>query len=425
MKPNIIPASQNSLRETPRLLDQLARRAVLGKLDKMTHGQLQIIDQDCIHEFGNAEHNSLKAVITVRSPAFYSAVAFGGSVGAGEAYFQGDWDCDNLTSLVRLLLLNRHVLDNMDEGLSRISAPVNQFFHWLHRNTRKGSRRNIAAHYDIGNDMFKLMLDNTMMYSSAIYTDESCTLEQASINKLDRICQKLQLNEHDHVLEIGTGWGGFALHAARHYGCRVTTTTLSREQFAYARQRIQEEGLQDKITLLMQDYRDLSGQYDKLVSIEMIEAVGLNNLGTYFNQCSRLLKANGMMCLQAITIADQRYEQARREVDFIQKYIFPGGSLPSVTAMSQAIMKYTDMRLFHMEDIGPHYARTLRDWRERFFQHEQQIRALGYNDVFIRLWEFYLCYCEGGFLERAIGTVQLLLTKPECRRHSLTPQLTG
>ncbi|HEY9050039.1 MAG TPA: class I SAM-dependent methyltransferase, partial [Gammaproteobacteria bacterium] len=254
MKTNIIPASHNQLRESPRLLDQIARRAVLSRLDKITRGQIQIIDNDHIHEFGNTENCSLQASITVRNPSFYSSIAFGGSVGAGESYFQGDWDCDNLTNLVRLLLINREVLDTMDAGLTKLQAPINQFFHWLNRNTRRGSRRNIAAHYDIGNDLFKLMLDDSMMYSAAIYSDDNCTLEQASFNKLDRICKKLELKPGDHVLEIGTGWGGFAVHAAKHYGCHITTTTISREQYRFAQQCIQQEGLEDKIDLLLEDY---------------------------------------------------------------------------------------------------------------------------------------------------------------------------
>jgi cyclopropane-fatty-acyl-phospholipid synthase len=266
------------------------------------------------------------------------------------------------------------------------------------------------------------MLDKNMMYSSAIYANSEDTLEQAAVYKLDSICRKLELNENDHLLEIGTGWGGMAIHAAKYYGCRVTTTTISREQYNYTRQRIRKENLENRITLLLEDYRDLDGQYDKLVSIEMIEAVGLNNLGQYFEKCSGLLKPDGLMCLQAITIEDQRYEQARREVDFIQKYIFPGGSLPSITAMSRAIMKYTDMKIFDLEDIGLHYARTLRDWRERFFRHENQIRRLGYNEQFIRLWEYYLCYCEAGFLQRSISTVHILLTKPEYFPTTLVPE---
>ena len=423
MKSSNTAEFKQTLEEPVRLIDKLARRAVLGKFQNIRHGRIQIIDQGRIYQFGQADHYQLKATITVRNPSFYSSVAFAGSVGAGEAYFQGDWDCDNLTALVRLLLVNREVLDQMDGGLGKLMLPVNRMLHWINRNTRKGSRRNIAAHYDLGNDLFEVMLDDSMMYSSAIYDEHNTRLEQAALNKLDRICKKLELTEHDHLLEIGSGWGGFAMYAAQHYGCRVTTTTISEQQYNLANQRIRQAGLQEKITLLKQDYRDLQGQYDKMVSIEMIEAIGQENLDTYFRQCSRLLKEDGMFLLQAITIADQRYQQALREVDYIQKYIFPGGSLPSVTAMANAITRSSNMRITHLEDIGPHYAKTLRHWRERFFQHESHIRELGYNDRFIRLWEFYLCYCEGGFEERAIGTVQLLLSKPLCRRDAIVPKL--
>lgn len=423
MKTANTASCKQNLTETPGLLDRIARRAVLGKLEKIQRGTIQIIDQDKVYRFGNTQQDGPSASITVRNPAFYCAVAFTGSVGAGESYFQGDWDCDRLTDLVRILLLNRQVLDRMDGGLGKLMAPLNRLLHWLNRNTRRGSRKNIAAHYDLGNDLFELMLDDTMMYSSAIYHDEDCDLSQAAINKLERICQKLELRPEDHVLEIGTGWGGFAIYAARHYGCQVTTTTISAEQYRLADRRIRQAGVEDKVTLLQQDYRDLHGQFDKMVSIEMIEAIGQENLNQYFRQCSRLLKDNGLFLLQAITIADQRYQQALREVDFIQKYIFPGGSLPSVTAMSESITRSSDMRLFHLEDIGPHYARTLRHWRERFFQHDGRIRELGYSEAFIRLWEFYLCYCEGGFEERAIGTVQMLLIKPLCRRDAILPPL--
>jgi len=424
MKSSIVPAQRSQLRFANRFLDRFARRAVLSKLKNIKQGYLRIIDNGEIFQFGKDAVASLKVTITVRNPSFYSYTAFGGSLGSGESYFMGDWNCDNLTNLVRLLLINREVLDNMDSGMSHIQTPINKFLHWLNRNTQHGSRRNISAHYDIGNDLFKIMLDTRMMYSSAVYTDDKCSLEHASFNKLDLICKKLDLNEQDHLLEIGTGWGGMAIHAAKHYGCQVTTTTISQQQYDYAKQRVTEEGLEDKITLLVKDYRELTGSYDKLVSVEMIEAVGLNNLGTYFEKCASLLKADGMMCLQGITIADQRYEQAKRGVDFIQKYIFPGGSLPSVTAMSHAITKKTDFHIFDLEDIGPHYARTLKDWRERFFQNEKKIRELGYSDTFIRLWEFYLCYCEGGFMERSTSAVHVLLTKPECRRVPLNYQIT-
>jgi cyclopropane-fatty-acyl-phospholipid synthase len=304
--------------------------------------------------------------------------------------------------------------------MTRLKAPLNRVLHWLSRNTRKGSRRNIGAHYDLGNDLFELFLDPTMMYSCAYYQSPHASLEEASVAKLDRICQKLELKSDDHLLEIGTGWGGFAIHAAKHYGCRVTTTTISRQQFELARERACQQGVEDRITFLFEDYRDLEGQYDKLVSIEMIEAIGHQYLDTYFEKCSSLLKPDGMMLLQAITIADQRYKSALNEVDYIKKFIFPGGFLPSVSAMSRSIARVSDMKMFHMDDIGPHYARTLADWRQRFFDRLEDVRKKGYSDAFIRMWEYYLCYCEGGFLERDIGTVQMLLTKPGVRREPVS-----
>lgn len=415
MKNNIVTSIQNQTKIKPRLLNQLAKRIVLSKLENMNTGLLQIVDDGQIFQFGEPDLSDLKSTITVRDASFYSSLAFGGSVGVGEAYVRGDWDCNDLTTLVRLFLINRDVVDDVDKGSSSFSAIVNKIFHWLNKNTRIGSQRNISAHYDIGNDLFELMLDSTMMYSSAVYENTECSLEEASINKMKRLCQKLELSEQDHLLEIGTGWGGLAIYAATQYGCRVTTTTISKQQYDYTKQLIIDKGLQDRITLLLEDYRDLQGQYDKLVSVEMIEAVGLEHLDVYFEKCSSLLKSDGLMCLQAITIQDQRYEQAKNEVDFIQKYIFPGGSLPSITAISQALTRTTDMSIYDIDDIGRHYASTLRDWRERFFQYENKVKKLGYDESFIRLWEFYLCYCEGGFLERSISTVQAVISKPSYR----------
>jgi len=415
MKNNIVTSIQNQVKDRPRFLNQLAKRIVLSKLESMDKGLLQIVDDNHIFQFGDPTLSKLKTTITIRDPLFYSSLAFGGSVGVGEAYVRGDWDCNDLTTLMRLLLINRDVLDDVDQGASSISAIMNKAFHWLNKNTRDGSRRNISAHYDIGNDLFEHMLDNTMMYSSAIYADTESSLEDASINKMERLCKKLELSDQDHLLEIGTGWGGFAIYAASHYGCRVTTTTISKQQYDYAHQLVRQKGLQDRITLLLEDYRDLQGQYDKLVSIEMIEAVGLEHLDVYFEKCSSLLKPDGLMCLQAITIQDQRYEQAKSEVDFIQKYIFPGGSLPSITAISQSLTRVTDMSIYDIDDIGRHYARTLHDWRERFFKYENKIRQLGYDESFIRLWEYYLCYCEGGFMERSISTIQVVISKPSYR----------
>ena len=300
------------------------------------------------------------------------------------------------------------------------TKPLQLLQRTMQRNTLKGSRRNIAAHYDLGNDLFELFLDKTMMYSCGIFHHDKATLQEASEAKLDRICQKLQLKPTDHVLEIGSGWGGFAIYAASRYGCRITTTTISKEQHGYAGQRIREAGLENRVTLLFDDYRELEGSYDKLVSIEMIEAVGHQHFDTYFKKCTDLLKPDGMMLLQSITIADQRYTAAKKSIDYIQRFIFPGGCLPSVAALSDAVARKTDMRIFHMEDIGPHYATTLRLWRERFFANIEKIKQLGYPKSFIRMWHYYLCYCEGGFRQQSIGTVQLLLTKPQALRPPLT-----
>jgi len=416
MNTSIIPSSQLRKENKVFWLDRLAKPAVLSQLSKITQGQLIIIDNDVTHKFGDASAQSnMQVTIEVYHQRFYSSIAFGGSVGAGESYIYGDWSCSDLTMLVRLLLVNRNVLDDMDGHFARLKAPLFKMFHWLNKNTRTGSRKNIAAHYDLGNDMFELFLDKNMMYSSAIYPEPDSTLEQASNYKLDRICLKLHLTENDHVLEIGTGWGGFAIHAVTHYGCRVTTTTISQEQYDLAVERINKAGLSDRITVLLKDYRDLDGKYDKLVSIEMIEAIGHHYLNTYFETCSCLLKPEGLMLLQAITIADQRYEEALKEVDFIKRFIFPGCFIPSITAMQSSITKSTDMKISNLEDIGPHYAHTLHDWRVSFFEKIEEVKQLGYADEFIRLWEFYLCYCEGGFEERVIGDVQLLLSKPNNR----------
>ena len=366
---------------------------------------------------------TLHAHVRVRDPDFYRQVALNGSVGAGEAYMDGAWDCDDLVALVRILVRNRDRLDAMETGMARIGAQLMKLAHALTRNTRAGSRRNIAAHYDLGNDLYRLFLDENMMYSSAIFAREDESLEAASARKLDRICDKLGLQPHHHVVEIGTGWGGFAIHAARRHGCRVTTTTISREQHALAVQRVAEAGLSDRITVLLQDYRDLQGRYDRLVSIEMIEAIGHQYLDTYFRKVADLLTDDGLACIQAITIEDHRYAHALRSVDFIKRHVFPGSFIPSISAMHGALVRASDLRLTHLEDIGPSYALTLKAWRERFVRRLPEVRALGYDARFVRLWEFYLCYCEGGFRERSIGDVQLLLAKPGSRAPEYLPGL--
>jgi cyclopropane-fatty-acyl-phospholipid synthase len=393
------------------LTGSLLRRGVLRQLAQLKHGQLLLVEDGERLMFGTPG-SALLGEIHVLDPAVWGMVAGNGSIGAGEAFIHGYWSSPDLTAVVRVFVSNLDVLDAMEGGLARLGRPLVQGLHWLNRNTRKGSQKNIAAHYDLGNDLFEQFLDPTMMYSAAQFLTPEDSLEQAQLNKLQRICQKLALQPGDHLLEIGTGWGSMALYAAQNYGCRVTTTTLSKEQYAFTAQRIEQLGLQDQVTLLLKDYRDLTGEYDKLVSIEMIEAVGHRFLPTYFKQCAHLLKSNGLMLIQAITIREQRYEQAKRGVDFIQRYIFPGGALPCVQKMLEVVSRDTDMNLLHMEDFGLHYARTLRLWHENFRRAHGRLSELGYDDYFLRLWEFYLCYCEGGFLERTIGTAQLLLAKP-------------
>jgi cyclopropane-fatty-acyl-phospholipid synthase len=426
MNANLIPSlEQAAPPETPAapmpaapvtLAQRLARQALHAALGRIGEGELRLIDVDGERRFGRPTAlYPLSATLRIFDARFYVDAAFGGSVGAGESYIRGSWNCDDLTALVRIMVRNREAMTGLESGLARLSRPLLRLFHHLNRNTRSGSARNIAAHYDLGNELYALMLDETMAYSCGIFEHPHATLLDASRAKFDAVCRKLALGPMDHLLEIGTGWGGLALHAARHYGCRVTTTTISRAQYEFARERIARAGLADRITLLLEDYRDLRGRYDKLVSIEMVEAVGARFLETYFRCCASLLTPQGAMLLQAITIQDQLYQDALRSVDFIQRYIFPGSFIPSVSALAGALAAASDLKISHLEDIGPHYARTLHEWRRNVFAHRTEIRALGYPESFVRMWEFYLCYCEGGFEERQLGDVQLLLTKPRCR----------
>jgi len=410
---NTLPRIAPGNTPKPHFLDGLARRALHSRLRQIQRGVLVLRDGNEVYDFGKISTDCrLHVTIEVRDPRFYSDIVFGGSIGAGEAYMAGYWRCSDLTGLTRLLLRNRQVLDDMEGGLAALTRPIQKLLHWLNRNTQNGSRRNISAHYDLGNDFFRLMLDETMMYSSAIFAEPGMSLHQAQTYRLDQICRRLDLQPGDHLIEIGTGWGGLAIHAARHYGCRVTTTTISRAQYDLAKTRVAEAGLANRVTLMLEDYRKLSGKYDKLVSIEMIEAVGHDYYDTYFEKCDELLKSDGLMLLQAITISDQRYEDARNSVDFIQRYIFPGSCIPSVTALLNAITRSSELRLLELEDIGIHYATTLRAWRENLDRHAEAVKALGYGEAFRRMWEFYLCYCEGGFQERAISDVHMLLSKP-------------
>jgi len=406
----LIELSRSAPRANP--LGAFARRLVFARLAALRTGRLRIREGSEVHEFGSPR-TGIDAMVTVLDPAFYAEIAFGGSVGAGQSYMLGHWQADDLTALMRLLLRNRHALDAMETGVARISGPLRVAAHWLHRNTRSGSRRNISAHYDLGNDFFRLFLDETMMYSCALFERPEMTLAAASTAKLDTVCRKLALGPQDHVLEIGTGWGGFALHAAAHYGCRVTTTTISPSQHQLAKERVQAAGLGHRITVLLEDYRDLKGSYDKLVSIEMIEAIGHQYFGEFFRRCAQRLIPGGRMLLQSITIADRHYARARDEVDFIKRYIFPGCCIPAVSALAQAMANSSDLRIVHLEDIGPHYATTLARWRDNFFANIDQVRALGYPESFCRMWEYYLSYCEAGFTERALSDVQMLLAREE------------
>lgn len=399
-------------------LDRLARRVVTKQLAGLRLGEITLRDASGSMLLG--EPADLQATMLVHRPRFFRHAVLGGTLSVAESYLCGDWDCDDLTSLFRMFVRNRSSADRLDGGLARLASRVHQFLHWWRANTRKGSRRNIGAHYDVGNDFFRLWLDDTMAYSSGIFPAPGASLREASVEKFDRVCRKLGLRSSDEVLEIGTGWGGFAIHAAKNYGCQVTTTTISREQFEVAQQRIKEVGLAGQVTVLQTDYRDLRGQFDKLVSIEMIEAVGYRFLDEYFRQCGRLLRPDGSLVLQAIVMPERGYGQYLKSVDFIQRHVFPGGCLPSLGAILASIGRATDLRFKHAEDFAPHYAETLRRWRKAFHMRLDDVRRLGYSNDFIRLWNYYLCYCEAAFEERHIGVLQLQFDKPECRRDRIT-----
>ena len=398
---------------------QWLKRRMLERLTGLRQGALTIVDGDQHHRCGVGELSAgdLRATITVHHPDFWTAVGLGGSVGAGDAYIRGLWDADNLTAVIRLLARNQEVLAGVDGGLvGLLAGPVRRCLHWLNRNSVDGAARNIAAHYDLGNDLFRLMLDPTMMYSSAVFPTAAASLEHAQLHKLDLVCKALELRPGEHLVEIGTGWGGLALHAARHFGVRVTTTTISRQQHDLAVERVREAGLSERITVVMQDYRTLGGTFDKLVSIEMVEAVGHQFYPGYMQACGRLLKPDGLALIQAITIADQAYARARHEVDFIKKFIFPGSCIPSLTALVDAATSASDLRLTAYDDYTPHYARTLAMWRDNCHANAEAITRLGYNRSFQRMWDFYLGYCEGGFAERSISVGHLLFAKPGWRQ---------
>tara|TARA_B110000914_G_scaffold224558_1_gene242611 strand:- start:597 stop:1790 length:1194 start_codon:yes stop_codon:yes gene_type:complete len=394
-------------------MNHLYKKIIHQRLSQIKDAHIIIKDGKSINKYGKP--GNLSAKINILDTVFYKNIILGGTIGASESFIRGEWSSPNLTNVIRVLARNTEAQDKLENLFTLLSQPFLKVMHKLNENSVRGSKKNISRHYDLSNDFFSLFLDKNMMYSSAIYKSRKTSLEDASTNKLDVICKKLNLKKTDHVIEIGTGWGGFAIYAAKNYGCKVTTTTISIEQYKFAKQKIKEAGLGKKIKVLLKDYRLLKGQYDKLVSIEMIEAVGYQFYDEYFKIIGQLLKNDGEALIQAITIKDQRYSKAIQSVDFIQKYIFPGSCIPSITAIQNSLTSSTDLVINDIRDIGHHYARTLADWRKRFLKNKQEIRKLGFDDKFLRMWLFYFAYCEGGFEEKVISDIHLHITKPGYR----------
>ncbi len=406
-----VAESSQRIADTATWLDRWSRRAVLAMLRRLTHGQLVLTEQQVPMHFGQA--TSSEAVeFEVLHPRFYREIALGSSLGAGDAYVKGYWRTDDLLAVMRMFAKNLTQKNDLNTWALPLQAIGRNLLRWSTRNSRSGSRKNIQRHYDLSNELFALFLDPTMTYSCGIFSSDDSTLEAASQEKYELICRKIDLKAEDHVLEIGCGWGGFAEYAAYNYGCRVTGITISEEQLEFAQQRIKRARLQDQVDLRLCDYRDLQGTYNKLVSIEMIEAVGHEYHDKFFEKCCSVLQPNGSMLLQAITISDDRYDFYRRSVDFIQKYIFPGGCLPSLGRISDVVSRKTDLRITHLDDFAADYARTLQAWREKFLAATDELERLGFDEAFQRTWDYYFCYCAAGFLERQIGVAQILLKRP-------------
>ncbi len=392
---------------------KISQKLVLNLLKEIQEGQISLQDHSKNIKAGKPHyHGHLKADVQVLAPKIYGRISQRGSIGAAEGFMLGEWTTEDLVTLLRIFIRNRTQLFKLDSGWAKFYQTFWRYFDRFKKNTPEQSRLNISAHYDLGNEFFKLFLDSSLMYSSALFSCPTDHLETASEKKLRRICERLNLEAHHRLIEIGSGWGGFAIYAAKNYGCHVTTTTISEEQYQFVKNKIDELNLTQKITLLKQDYRNLTGHYDRLVSIEMIEAVGYEFMGSFVKQCDKLLKSDGMGLIQAIIRPDQKYHQVYKEVDFIKKYIFPGGCLLSTLFLLEEFAKHSDLRLFDFKDMGYDYAETLSIWRERFMKKRSEVRNLGFNEEFIRMWEFYLAYCEAGFLERYISVAQLVFVKP-------------
>jgi cyclopropane-fatty-acyl-phospholipid synthase len=393
--------------------DALSRAAVSTVLGRVSTGQIEVIEGGRSRVYG-PDSAELRATVTITDPAAWRG-PLRGSVGLGEAYVDGLWETDDLVALIQIAARELRELDGLRGAVARPRAALHKLRRLVPENTKPRAREHISAHYDLGNDLFAAFLDERMMYSCAYYPSADATLEQAQLAKLDRICDRLQLGPENHLLEIGTGWGGMAIHAARRSGCRVTTTTISRAQHELAVQRVRDAGLEDQVTVLLEDYRDLEGRYDRLVSVEMIEAVGWQYFDEYFRRCDQLLSDDGAMLLQAITIGDRIYEVEKGSRSFANTHVFPGGCLPSESLITNCLQRVTDMRQVWVDDITAHYPPTLATWRERFFSAWDKLRDRGYDERFRRLWDFYLSSSEAGFRERRINDIQALFAKPNFR----------
>jgi cyclopropane-fatty-acyl-phospholipid synthase len=393
----------------------LFRRAVTSELARLADGKLELEEGDRVVRLGTAGPGALAARLVVASPNFYRRVALGGTLGAAESYVDGEWTTDDLTTLVRLALRNQAFVESLESGSARLGALAARVWSAFHPNSRQGSRRNIASHYDLGNDFFERMLDRTMSYSSGVHPSESATLEEASLHKLTLLCEKLELRPGEKLLEIGTGFGALAMHAAERYGANVVTTTISKEQHRFASDRVMSAGLGDRIRVLPEDYRDLTGSFDKIVSVEMIEAIGANQYPTFFERASALLAPGGRVVLQSITITERAYDRHVVETDFIKRHIFPGSTIPSVTALVTNAARSGGLELRHAEDFGIDYARTLAAWRANVEENREWIVAR-YGERFYRMWTFYLSYCEAGFREGYLGVVQAVFEQPDGRK---------
>ena len=398
-------------------------RALCRQLNKIDQGCLTLKAGNQTHQMGTVSDENISANIEVHNNAFFRKTCLGGSLGVADSYADGDWDTNDLVAVFRLFLQNQEVMDGMESGWASLLNRIARWGYLLsQKNTRKGSRKNIALHYDLGNDFYELMLDPTMTYSCGIFNSPECTLEEASLAKYDRIIDQLDIQSHHHILEIGCGWGGFAHRLAERTEAKLTATTISDRQYEYARERIEKAGVHDRISIVRQDYRDLVGQFDRIVSIEMIEAVGHEFLPTYFSKISDLLVSDGAALIQGITMPDHRFTQYLKEVDYIRTRVFPGSCVPSASAMIEAAVKKSDLRPADLHDFGYHYSRTLREWRMHFLENEEEIKKLGYDEHFRRAWLYYLCYCEAGFEEGYTGDIHLLLAKPASKLSRGFPQ---